>query len=95
MDNADGLWTKALTNADSPFKIRKEWGFERFAVKCTSSTAVQITGSRTVATEGGTPLPSTAVSLQENEVFNWSKDKGVQDYTITIPSGATCEVAGL
>lgn len=83
----EAVFTRSLTNADSPFQITEDDGIQKASIKCTSLTACQITGTKSIR---GTT--SNAVSLSQNQVLNLSAEKGILQFTITIPVGATCEL---
>lgn len=83
----DQLWTRLFTGP-VVFTFNKNWGLESLSVVCTGATSLQLLGTRQL----GEDYPSQAIPIVEDEVWNWNKDDGFNDFTITVPAGATCKM---
>ena len=83
---AKQLWTKQLTEADSPFIVQQNYGFSKFNVVCETKTAIILTGTGIVGVHASSPI-----NLNQGESFGWDEESPCEDWTITIPSGATCK----
>ena len=82
-------WTRVLTNSNSPFIVKRNYGFSSFNVVCETETPIQIKGSARVA-----ELKSENIDLTEGQSYGYT-DGNMEDWTITIPSGATCKCVGI
>ena len=83
-------WTKNLTNLDSPFVIKKEWGISQFTLVCRSVAPIQYRGGKTVA-----GMPSEDINLNQNDSYSFASNMPMDDFTITIPSGCTAELSAV
>ena len=86
---AETLFTQTLAGPTSLVLI-EDMGIERFSVKCTSVTAVTLTGTKTLA-----GLTSNAVTITENQIFSMQVQSGIVALTLTVPAGATAEVTAM
>jgi len=78
------MWTKNLTDADDGFIVKQDWGLSKFSIKCTSSTAITVTGSGRVDSMG-----SEAIPIVQNDKFNYTEDDPLEDFTVGLSAGAT------
>lgn len=80
------LWTRILTEADSPFVVSENFGFSKFSVVCQTTTPITIQGNGRVGSYDSQPIP-----LNEKESFGWEEGVPCEDWVIIIPLGATCK----
>ena len=86
---AETLFTQTLAGPTS-LVITEEMGVERFSVKCTTVTAVTLTGTKVLA-----GLTSNAVSIAEDQVFSMQVQQGLVALTLTVPAGAIAEITAM
>ena len=79
-------WTKQLTNAESPFIVKEEYGFSKFNVVCETATPIRIKGSGRIG-----EFFSEDINLNDGESFGYDEGTPVGDWIITIPENATCK----
>ena len=83
------LFTLLLTNADSPFTIKKDTGAVAISIQCTSITPITIQGTGIFQGMASQPIP-----FQQSDIFNYTEANSVEDYEIVIPAGATAQIIG-
>ena len=97
--NAPELGTFILTNAQNGLIVGDNSGIGKFSLQCTSSTPIEIKGTRKAnlpLEAGGTAdLSSVSIPLEENAIFDWGQDSGIKQITIYIPVGASAKLAVL
>lgn len=81
------LFTKKLTNADSPFEIKEEYGVTNYSILLKNGAAT-IIGDKKL---GG--MSPDAIDLVEGTPFNGSNGNGVCCLIITIAGGGEVDFA--
>lgn len=82
-----GTWTKNLSDTNSPFTIKGDWGISQFTLKCTSAGSIYFKGNKNL--DG---MASEDIELKENETYSFSSQMPVSDFVITIPAGCLGEI---
>ena len=80
------LFTRTLTNADSPVVIIQKQGITKFSLEVTTGTC-EILGTLKLGS-----LESNAVELTEGQVVTDTSQGGGCEITITIPKGSVVKM---
>lgn len=82
------LFTRTLTDADSPFELTQNDGISKYSFKVTTGTCTLL-GTKII---GGTIQPN-AITFEEGETFSDSSGASLCCITLTIAPGAVVRFA--